>query len=470
MTQAFENYRQAVDFLMGRINYERLLSDEYSTEDLKLGRMRQLLCLLGNPHESLPAVHIAGTKGKGSTAMMTAAILSAAGYRVGLFTSPHISRLEERMTVDGFPPSEVEVAALVSKMRDALLIMDAQPAGSSPTYFEILTAVAWLHFSSREVDIVVLEVGLGGRLDATNLCRPAVTVITSISFDHTRLLGSTLEKIATEKAGILKSGIPLISGVTDSAPQSAIRKIADERQVPVLQLGEAFDFEYEPLTSKQQEGAEDCWGFVNLSVAGRCIEKLPLSVMGRHQAHNAALAVAAVLQLNQAGWQIPEQALYEGLVRVQCPVRMEVVQRNPTVILDAAHNVASIQAFVETLDTHFSGQQKGLIFASTKDKPVKEMLKLLLPWFEWVVLTQYCNNPRGMDYTELMNIACSISEKELFVVETPHQAWEFASARSDDTEMICVTGSFFIAAELRDLLLLRQDQPGATGLRPQPQI
>ena len=203
MTRPVDTYTQALDFLFHRINYERIQSTSYSVGDLKLSRMRSLLDRLRNPEAEIPAVHIAGTKGKGSTATMVASLLAASGYRVGLFTSPHLTRFEERMTVNGRMPTEDEVVALVNELLEPVAELDQQLGGMNPTYFEITTAMAWLYFRQQQAEIVVLEVGLGGRLDATNLCRPEVCVITSISRDHTHLLGSDIDQIAREKGGII---------------------------------------------------------------------------------------------------------------------------------------------------------------------------------------------------------------------------------------------------------------------------
>ncbi|QDU44455.1 Folylpolyglutamate synthase [Symmachiella dynata] len=459
MTEDRLTYRQAIDYLMGRINYERLGAHQYSARDLKLDRMGALLEVLGNPQDSLPAVHIAGTKGKGSTAMMTAAMLTAAGYRVGLYTSPHITRLEERMTVNGRPPSEAEMVSLTSQLRTAVEAVDAQGELGPLTYFEILTAMAWLLFRRENVDIVVLEVGLGGRLDSTNLCRPEVTVITSISLDHTQILGSTLDKIAREKAGILKPGIPLICGVTDPLPREAIEQIATERGVPIVQLGQELSFQY-TSQSDSVSPPQGVGGTLSVTVGEQVFSDIRLQVLGAHQAHNAAMATAAVLQLQERGWNIPTSAIYSGLQAVTCPVRMEVIRTDPLTILDAAHNMASIRAFGESIQSTFANQRKLLIFATTKDKPVEEMLRYLMPRFDQVVLTQYLNNPRRLGVRELSAVAREVTESEFVVAESPQEAWKIAAGQASSMDLICVAGSFFIAAEVREILLAQPTEMG----------
>ena len=463
MTEDMLPYREAVDYLMDRINYERLGAEQYSSYDLKLDRMRTLLDVLGNPQDELPAVHIAGTKGKGSTSIMTASILTAAGYRVGLFTSPHLSRLEERMTINGRPPSEPEVVRLVGELQAAVRAVDAQGEFPPVTYFEILTAMAWRFFVREQVDIVVLEVGLGGRLDSTNVCRPDVTVITSISYDHMHILGTTLDRIAREKAGILKAGVPLVSGVTQLEPSHAIEEIAAERGVRIVQLGRDFRYEYRSFAG-QPDLCGELGGLLNVTAAAETISGIYLPVLGAHQGHNAAMAVAAVLQLRDRGWRLPDGAVAAGLQSVTCPVRMEVIRTNPITILDAAHNMASIRACAETLEVTFSERRKHLIFATTKDKPVEEMLAYLLPRFDRVVLTQYLNNPRRFGVHELAAAAQNFSGGEFAVAEHPAQAWQTARQAAAADDVICVTGSFFIAAELREFLLA--SEPASAACHP----
>ena len=238
-------------FLAGRIDYERTLSMPNSEAALKLDRMRELLRRLGNPQQAMPIVHIAGTKGKGSTAATIAAVLTAAGLRTGLFTSPHLDRVEERMAVDGRPCPAEEFAELIDSIRPEIEAMDraaaeCNPPEFGPTYFEIITAAALAHFARRRVDAAVLEVGLGGRLDSTNVCSPCLTIITSISFDHTRQLGDTLESIATEKAGIVKPGMTVVSGVRADPARAVIRRATAANGCRLVELGVDFDFEYHP--------------------------------------------------------------------------------------------------------------------------------------------------------------------------------------------------------------------------------
>jgi dihydrofolate synthase/folylpolyglutamate synthase len=451
MPLPFSTYEQALDFLYNRINYERVQSSAYSAGDFKLNRMRGLLELIGSPQNQIPVVHIAGTKGKGSTAVMTASILRTAGYRVGLFTSPHLSKFEERMQVNGQQPTEDEVVELVNQLLPAVGHLDQQLGGMSPTYFELTTAMAWLFFRNHSAQIAVLEVGLGGRLDATNVCHPQVCVITSISRDHTHLLGSELQQIAREKAGIIKQGVPVISGVFNSPAMEAIEEVCVQRNAALRLLSRDVQYRFEPETDASTE--------ITISVQdsdGTTLSRLPVPLMGEHQAHNATLAVMATTELSKHGWNISETAIRDGLRAVHWPARIEVVGRNPTTIIDAAHNWASIAALVRTLDQQFPRQRRIAIFAATQDKDVSGLLRQLLPQFETVILTCYRSNPRGVPAEELFAMARMLSGRFVHLAANPQDAWKLATRLALPDDLICVSGSFFIAAEVRDLVLAEQ--------------
>ena len=447
MPTQLSTYQQALEFLFNRINYERVQSSAYSAGDFKLNRMRGLLESIGNPQERIPAVHIAGTKGKGSTAVMIASILQAAGYRVGLFTSPHISKFEERMTVNGIQPSETEIVALVNELLGPVGQLDQELGGMSPTYFEITTAMAWQFFAQQQADIVVLEVGLGGRLDATNVCQPEACVITSISRDHTHLLGSEIHQIAREKAGIIKTGVPVISGVVNSPAREVIAEVCQQRDAPLSQLD--CDFHYRHV---REPDAQAIGGRITVQTARQSFDDLPLPLLGEHQAHNATLAVMAISVLTDRGWKINLSAIRFGLEQVQWPARIEIVGQNPLVIVDAAHNWASISALIQTLDEHFPGKSRLAIFAATRDKDVQGMLRQLLPRFDTIILTCYQSNPRSVPVEQLFAMTRTVSDRHVHLARDPQTAWSMACQLAGTDDLICVTGSFFIAAEVRELL------------------
>lgn len=459
MLPTSQNYEQALEFLFSRVNYERLAGTLYSADDFKLDRMREFLRRLGDPQEAIPAVHIAGTKGKGSTAASIASVLTASGFRTGLFTSPHISAFEERMAVDGRIPTQAELAELVNSLAAIVAALDDTPGPMSPTYFEIATALAWQYFVRKNAEVAVLEVGMGGRLDATNVCRPAVTVITSISRDHTRQLGSRLEQIAREKAGIVKPGVGLVSGAMVPEASAAIAETCARQGAPLFQLGRDFDYEYRrPLPGERGQVTVRTW---RNTWAG-----IPLPLVGEHQAANAAVAIAALDVLADQGWKIPAAALSTGIEQVRWPGRIEVVSRQPTVIIDTAHNWAAIAALLRTLDESFSARRRILVFAATRDKDVAGMLGQLLPRFDTLILTCFQNNPRNVPVEELLRLARSLSNRQVHSAADPAAAWKLARRLAGADDLVCVTGSFFIAAELRELILDAAQRSNAEATAP----
>ena len=333
------DYQERLEYLYNRLNYERLGMPSIPAE-LRLGRMRRLLQRLGDPQASLPIVHIAGTKGKGSTAVMMAASLTAAGVRTGLYCSPHLHHLEERFTVDGRPASRTELVDLVDQVRDVadqLERDDPHHADRRTTFFEITTAMSLLHFARRRVGAVVLEVGMGGRLDSTNVVRPALSIITSISFDHTRQLGNTLGLIATEKAGIFKRSRPAVSGVRGGEARESIHRVASQRRCPLHELGADFEFEMippelpltrpTPCRVATRTWRTD-WGI------------LSLPLLGPHQAHNAAVALAGldVLAEVQPSLTVHRDDVARGFANLEWPARVEVFGHRPYLVIDGAHN------------------------------------------------------------------------------------------------------------------------------------
>ena len=471
----------ALAFLYGRIDYERSAKLPYRSRGLKLDRMRELLSHLGNPHQQFPVIHVAGTKGKGSTSAMVAAILSAAGYRTGLYTSPHLNQIEERMAVGGKPCSGEELIDLVEQVRAVVEQMDAECGRNGkgergPTYFEITTAAAMLHFARRGVDATVLEVGLGGRLDSTNVCTPEVCVITSISLDHTRQLGNSLALIAAEKAGIIKPGIPVVTGVTDAEPLGVIERIAGERGSACYVSGRDFHFQYHgsqtPLTLDAVPSVPltgwnrfDYW---ETGDAATRLERVTTGLLGRHQASNGAVALATVGRLRERGWKVDESHIREGLATVRVAARTEVILGSPLVMIDAAHNVASIEALLDLLrEAAFSTRttRRILVFSTSEDKDAAGMLRRLLPEFDLAILTRYMNNPRFVSPADLRALAeetlrdVPARRTQLSVQPDPASAWAEAEAAATATDLICVTGSFFLASEVRELIVTRTDRP-----------
>ena len=463
MAKTIDTYQAAIDFLYGRINYERIDARAYSTSDFKLDRMRLLLSLLGNPQERIPAVHVAGTKGKGSTCTMIAAVLAAADRRVGLYISPHISAFEERMTVNSVRPTPTELVGLVSRLLPAVSEMDSLPGQMQPTYFELATALAWLYFADRQADVVVLETGLGGRLDSTNICCPMVCVITNVSRDHTQILGSTVRQIAWEKGGIIKPNVPLVCGVTQPDALELIEQLCSERAATLLLLHRdlrviarrvAIDSSLDPLRvdGDPSETRSPC-AVVDVQSARTHWTMIPVALRGAHQTLNTALALGAIDELRSQGWEITDAAVRQGLASVEWPARVEVIARHPTVVIDAAHNWESARAFIATLREEFSPGRRILIFAATRDKDVAGLVRLLIPAFDTVILTRYRDNPRSVPVGELQSLIHAISNRHVHVAENPAAAWQMARQWAAANDLIAITGSFFLVAELRELVI-----------------
>lgn len=446
--------RHLLEFINSRINFERLPVERYELEDFKLERMRELLARLGDPQKSLPALHIAGTKGKGSTAAMAAAILSAAGYRVGLFTSPHLQSIGERMTVNGQQPTDDQLDQLLQVVPAVIEQMDRIGPSMRATFFECITAMAWEHFRRQEVDLVVLEVGLGGRLDATNVCAPLVTVITSISRDHERLLGSTLASIAGEKAGIIKPGIPVLSGVTQTEPRDVIRSTAARHESALFELDRDL---FWSIAATGNDGdavsVPDCDPLRPLTIEttspwGEHRIRVPLP--GRHQARNALLAVSACDLLSRDKFPLND-GVERGFRDLHWPLRIEVLRRDPLVIVDAAHNDGSVNCLVETLAA-IRADRRVLIFATAKDKDAPGMLGRLGEHFDEVILTQFLGNPRSVSLDVLRSIAAGCLKVPFQLAASPSEAWTLACTRAGTNDLICATGSFFLAAETRAVI------------------
>jgi dihydrofolate synthase/folylpolyglutamate synthase len=335
--------------------------------------------------------------------------------------------------------------------------MDRLPGQMQPTYFELATALAWLYFCDRQVDIAVLETGLGGRLDSTNICRPMVCVITNVSRDHTHILGSTVRQIAWEKAGIIKPNVALISGVSQPEAIDIVEQLCRERGAPLTLLGRELNVVKRQTDATRVEGAAgdipSSSSHVDVEVGRFRFDGLPVALRGVHQGTNTALAVAAVQQLRQHGIEISDEALRRGLLSVEWPGRVEVVSRRPTVVIDAAHNWESARALVATLGADFRPNRKILIFAATRDKDVSGLLRLLVPEFETVIFTKYRDNPRGVPATELRGLVHAISNRPVHLAENPIAAWNFAKRLAGPNDLIAITGSFFLVAELRDVVM-----------------
>jgi dihydrofolate synthase/folylpolyglutamate synthase len=442
-------YDDALTFWYGRVNFERSAPQP---GDLKLDRMRALLHRLGDPHEKLRTVHVAGSKGKGSTCAMLASVLRHAGHRTGLFTSPHLTDVRERIQVDGELIGRDDLAALMAEIKPA--VEELESRGEPVTFFEVGTALGFLYFLRQRCDIAVIEVGLGGRFDSTNVITPLVSIITSISLDHTQMLGETVEQIAFEKAGIIKPDVPLVSGVTEPGPRKVIERVAAERRARVVRLGadfsyrrEMFLFGYMPYYYSHHSAIAFR---TDVSTSSQTWE-LAVALSGEHQSANAAVTVAAVEQLGPRGIEVAADGVINGIREVRWPARFEWMNTRPLAIIDCAHNVASAEALVKTIRETSLPKSSVLIFAASADKDIPGMFRVLAPHFRRFYLTRYLGSSRAVPPEGLAELLPQ--EVGRVSCPTPAEAWAAAVADATPETLIVIAGSVFLAGELRPILM-----------------
>ena len=449
----------ALAWLDRRINFERAVPASAAPGTFGLARVRRLLAIIGNPHHEFPVVHVAGTKGKGSTVAMLAAVLQAGGHRVGRYLSPHVDAIEERICVGGRPISAADLVRAFNVVIPGVEEMDraaSRRGGSGPTWFEVLTAVAFVHFARASVDLAVLETGLGGRLDATNVSQPVLSIITSISLDHMHLLGSTVGQIATEKAGIIKRGCPVISSAVHPEARRVIESTAARRRAPLVQLGRDFEAVYLPADVGDPSADPLAPGRVAVTLVDPPTAQplvFPLAMRGGHQAINAAVVVMAARSLDARGIRVTDRAVAKGLRSVSLPARIERIAEKPLVILDAAHNVASMESLVATLAPAARAfRPTVLLFAASADKQITEMLTVARGHFDHIVITRYATNPRAATVSQLVEACRGAGLPAPQVATAPAEALRLARSLATPRGLVCVAGSFFLAAEIRAVM------------------
>jgi dihydrofolate synthase/folylpolyglutamate synthase len=432
-------YRDALDYLYSLTNYEVKLADQYAGQLFELSRMQRLLDAMERPEDRFRSLHVAGTKGKGSTAAMIASVLQHAGQRTGAFTSPHLHTFRERIQVNGQPISE---AQLVAHLRNLRPLFDTL---QGLTTFEATQAIAFDYFVSQKVAWAVIEVGLGGRIDTTNVIQPEVAVITPVSYDHTLVLGDTLTAIAEEKAGIIKAHTPVVSAPQPEEAMNVIRHVAEHLAAPLTVVGEDWSYRLEQADLDGQR--------FTVYGPGVTLSGLFIPLLGEHQLVNATVAIATLQTLREGPLPMPEEAIREGLRTVRWPGRLEVLSRQPLVVVDGAHNGDSMQRLIEALDVTFPGRRRVVLFAALADKDLSRMFQALLPNVDTTIFTRAAH-PRAADPEELAAAALQFGARGTTEPDFD-RALQLALDLAGPDGLVVATGSLFTAAAGREAWVRR---------------
>jgi len=410
-----------------------------------LQRIRKLMSLLGNPEKQLKVIHIGGTNGKGSTSAMIASILQKAGYRVGLFTSPHLHAYTERIQINRVQISQERLVNLVNTVKPYMDQM-VEEGFEHPTEFEVYTALALLYFAQEKVDFAVIEVGMGGAIDSTNVVEPLVAVITNVGMDHMDYLGNTLEEIARVKAGILKPGCKVVTAADRPEVLKIITEECQKKQVELIRVGTDVKYEVKSLSA---EGTA-----FNLHGLGQDLAGLVTSLIGYHQAINGATAVTAILALEHFGIRIPLEAIREGLAQTEWAARLEVIRKKPLVLLDAAHNVDGAVTLRQALEEIFKYDKLVLLIGMLADKERQKVMEILGPLASAIVVTKP-NNPRALDWQSMAEIARNFTP-EVYLEEKVEDAVEKGLTLVGPDDLLCITGSIYMVADARSYLMPKQ--------------
>lgn len=440
---SIRTYRSALKYLNARTNYETMLRVGYNHTNFNLSRMLRVLAGLGNPHKSIRTIHIAGTKGKGSTACMTAAMLQNAGIKVGVYTSPHFVTLRERIVIDGRMISEPEFARVIRKVAAAA----DRLKGEQPTFFELVTAAAMLYFAHNKVDLAVMEAGLGGRLDSTNVIKPEVCGLTSISYDHVAQLGNTLEKIAEEKAGIFKPGVPVVSAPQLPGVKAVFQRVA-------ARVGCDLKFVRDDLPFSCRFESSRITGphiRVCMTTPTSRFDHLPVPLLGEHQAHNLGVVLGIIDALRGRGFEFDQQELIDGLAKVRIEGRLEEIKVEPRTVVDAAHNAASVAALMRAIGQNITYDSMVVIFGCSADKDVDGMLKQLRLGADKLIFTSI-PSPRSADPKELLTRFAENSTKMAQVAATLPEAYTIARNCVTRDDLICITGSVYLVGQAKKLV------------------
>jgi dihydrofolate synthase / folylpolyglutamate synthase len=430
------DYKQAVDFIFGYTNYEVVPRTPHTMATYDLRRLYELLGKIGNPHTKAKSLHIAGTNGKGSTSAMLAAVLTNAGYTTGLYTSPHLITMRERIMVDGVPIPEESVARIMTRIRPEIEEVNRRATYGTLTVFELLTVLAFAYFAEKKVDFQVMEVGLGGRFDATNVIVPEVCLITSISFDHTEVLGNTLTAIASEKAGIIKPGCTVVLHPQVEEVDKVIREVCHQKDAKLIRVGKdvtrqslGFNLDGQQMLVKGRLGS--------YSIA------IPL--LGQFQMDNATAAVAALEVLVEKEYKITADNIVKGLAAVEWPGRMHILRKKPIILVDGGHNPGASHNLKEALELYFKPEKAILVVGISNDKDYKSIVKEMAPLFDTVIATRAVN-PRAYD-PKIIADEFARAGLKTEVAESIPAAIDRAIVMAGEKDLICIAGSLFVVGE-----------------------
>lgn len=425
------NYKETLDWL-----------DGFSQFGIKLGLERiKILCdKLGNPQNNYKIIHVGGTNGKGSVCRYISYILKNSGYKTGVYTSPNLQRFTERIIINGEEILEKDVVALIQRIKPILDNMKKN--GDPPTYFEIVTAMAFQYFSEKKVDFAVVEVGLGGRFDATNIVNPILSIITNVTLEHQNILGNEIKDIAFEKSGIIKNNIPVVTGADNDA-LIVIKQKAAENNSELITVDEVkWKREYFDL---------DCQEFLIEGLLKNYNVKTKM--LGEFQGKNIALSLACIEKLQMNGLYITEDSIFKGIEETSFPGRMEIFQRDPIILLDGAHNIKGIEVLAETLENDFTYENLIIVIGILSDKKITDMLKIITPLAD-IIITTKSSNKRASNPEEIKRIIQEVDfKKEIIVRNKISDAIDYAKSIAKKSDFICITGSLFTVGESRDHLV-----------------
>jgi dihydrofolate synthase/folylpolyglutamate synthase len=460
------DYNESVRYLL-TLGRELAAPSHAKAAKFDLANIRALALRMGEPQKQFPSVHIAGTNGKGSTAAMVERILRSAGFKTGLYTSPHLERINERIRLDGAEISDTEFAAAFTRLHGLIEVMlSTGELAAHPTYFECVTAMALDVFARERVEFAVLEVGMGGRLDSTNIVVPEVSVITQIAFDHEAFLGHSIAEIAREKAGIIKEGVPVVSAAENPEARAVIRRRAEELGVPLVEIDAAYGVERlnstdgfysgrvsdvvvstgtDAVVKSAQPGAVPTGRQVAVPLTAVPLE-LKVGLAGRYQMRNAVTSMAAARVLAGRGFRITDENIAEGIARVQWPGRLERIAEQPTVFLDGTHNAAGARELTEFWDEHLAGRHIHLVYGSVRDKSVDEIAGLLFPRAARVTVTAP-GQPRALSAEALAEMTRHLAP-EMDVVPEASDAVARAMEEAGPDDVVFVTGSLYLVGEI----------------------